>query len=64
METGQLLRQLMETAALSEEQAARALTIVASYAKERFPILEGTINSYVKQEVRSIDPDFFESLEN
>ena len=63
MESNTLLQQLMETSGLSEKEAARALTVVADFAKERFPILEGTINAYIKQEFKDTDPDLLSDFQ-
>lgn len=57
MENTTLLRRLIEDSGLPEDKAVKALTVVADFAKERFPILEGTINAYVKQEFRHVDPN-------
>ena len=57
MDNNTLLQQLMEISGLSEKEAAKALTVVANFAKEKFPILEGTINAYIKQEFKHTNPD-------
>jgi hypothetical protein len=57
MENQRLLQQLIRNTGLSEEEALKALSIVARYTKEKFPILEGSINSYLKEEFKNADPD-------
>ena len=42
-----LLKEI-EAIGISEEQAVKALSIVAKFATERFPILEGPIKTYLK----------------
>ena len=56
------LFQLVRETGLSDEQTLMALTVVADYAKEKFPILEGNINAYLKQEFRQADPLILEKL--
>ena len=48
-----LLKEI-EATGISEEQAVKALSIVAKFATERFPILEGSIKTYLKTEFRNI----------
>lgn len=57
MESASLLNRLKQCSGLSEEQAIRVLSMVTDYAKEKFPILEGTINSFLRKEFRMIRPD-------
>ena len=57
MENTTLLNHLIENSGLPEDKAVKALTVVANFAKERFPILEGTISAYIKHEFRYINPD-------
>lgn len=64
MENTNLLEQLIEQNGLTEEQAIRSLAIVAEYGKEKFPILEGTINAYVKQEFKHANPDLVSQILN
>jgi len=56
------LFQLIKKVGLSEEQTLLALNIVGNYAKEKFPILEGNINAYLKQEFKQADPLLVERL--
>ena len=56
MENSTLFHQL-RTVGLSEEQSLKVLFIVGNYAKEKFPILEGNINAYLKQEFKQADPE-------
>ena len=51
-----LLEEIKKTG-LTEEQAVKALSVITNYAKERFPILQGNINAYLKQEFKHADPD-------
>jgi hypothetical protein len=44
---------------LTEEQAAKALYVIADYAKEKLPILQGNINAFVKQEYRNANLIWF-----
>ena len=62
MENTSLLNQLKETSDLSEEQAIKALVVVADYTKEKYPILEGNINSFIRQEFKYTDPDLLSSI--
>jgi hypothetical protein len=43
------LIQEIKNTGLSEEQVLKTLAVVSNYAKEKFPILEGNINAYLKQ---------------
>jgi hypothetical protein len=61
MEHPSLFQQIKETG-LSEEQTLLTLHIVGKYAKEKFPILEGNINAYLKQEFKQADPQLIEKL--
>ena len=56
MENSTLFEQIRHTG-LSDEQALKALSVVGDYAKEKFPILEGNINAYLKQEFKQADPE-------
>ena len=56
------LFQLIRKTGLSEEQTLKALTVAGEYAKEKFPILEGNINAYLKQEFKQADPFLVEKL--
>jgi hypothetical protein len=56
MENSTLFEQIRQ-AGLSDEQALKVLSVVGDYAKEKFPILEGNINAYLKQEFRQADPE-------
>ena len=56
------LLQLVKKVGLSDEQAVLALNVVGNYAKEKFPILEGNINAYLKQEFKQADPLLIERL--
>lgn len=62
MENTSLLNQLKETSDLSEEQAIKALVVVADYTKEKYPILEGNINSFIRQEFKYTDPDLLSRI--
>lgn len=55
MQDSTLLEKIKNTG-LSEEEAVKALSVIADYAKEKFPILQGNINAFVKQEFRQADP--------
>ena len=56
MEQPTLLTFLQSEAGLSPDQAARALSLISEYAKERFPVLEGTIESLVCRETGKAQP--------
>ena len=56
-----LLQQIKQTG-LSEEQAIKVLAVTADYAKQKFPILEGNINAYLKQEFKQADPELVSSI--
>jgi hypothetical protein len=56
MENFTLLHEIKKSG-LSEEQAVKTLSVVADYAKEKFPILEGNINSYLREEFKQADPE-------
>ena len=56
MKNTNLLEQLVENAGLSEESAIRALATIAGYARVKYPILEGSINSYLTEELKHADP--------
>jgi hypothetical protein len=56
-----LFHQVKKTG-LSDEQALLTLHVVGNYAKEKFPILEGNINAFLKQEFRQADPLLVEKL--
>ena len=62
MENTSLLYQLKEASNLSDEQAIKALVIVADYTKEKYPILEGNINSFIRQEFKHTDPDLLSRI--
>lgn len=57
MESASLLNRIKKSSGLSEEQAIKVLSMVADYAKEKFPILEGSIDSFLRKEFRMIRPD-------
>jgi hypothetical protein len=57
MEKETLLQQLMEKVGLPEETALKALTTFAGFAKDKFPILGGNIDSYLKEEFKKADPE-------
>jgi hypothetical protein len=57
MENETLLKQLVERAGLPEESALKALIIIAAFAKEKFPILGGGIDSYLREEFKQVHPD-------
>ena len=63
MQDSTLLEKIRNTG-LSEEQAIKALSVIADYAKEKFPILHGNINAFVKQEFRKADPDLLSRVLN
>jgi len=56
------LIQEIKNTGLSEEQVLKTLAVVSNYAKEKFPILEGNINAYLKQELRQADPELREKV--
>lgn len=56
MENSTLFQQIKKTG-LSEAQTIKTLSVVADYAKEKYPILEGNINSYLRNEFRQADPE-------
>ena len=56
------LLQQIKKLGLTEEQAIKALAVAASFAKEKFPILQGNINSYIKQELKQADPYIVERV--
>jgi hypothetical protein len=55
MKNSSLLDTLMNDAGLSKDQAISTLLIVTDFAKERFPILRGNINSFLNDELESKD---------
>jgi hypothetical protein len=57
-----LLKEIRATG-ITEEQAIRALTIAGRFAITKLPILEGTINTYLKNEFRYIDTELMEKIE-
>lgn len=63
MEHSSLFQHIKETG-LSEEQTLLTLHIVGNYAKEKFPILQGNINAYLKEEFKQADPLLLEKLFN
>jgi hypothetical protein len=56
------LIQEIKNTGLSEEQVLITLAVVSNYAKEKFPILEGNINAYLKQELKQADPELSEKV--
>jgi hypothetical protein len=56
MENTSLLKQLVNNAGLTEAAAIKALSTIAGFAKEKYPILEGSINSYLKEEFKQANP--------
>lgn len=56
------LFKLVKQTGLSEEQTVKALTVVGNFAKEKFPILEGNINAYLKQEFKQADPELVKQV--
>ena len=56
------LIQEIKNTGLSEEQVLKTLAVVSNYAKEKFPILEGNINAYLKQELKQADPELREKV--
>ena len=62
MENATLLNRLQQCPELSEEEAIKALVIVANYTKEKFPILEANINSFLRQEFKEVDPDLLPEI--
>jgi hypothetical protein len=62
MENATLLNRLQQCSKLSEEQAVKAMVIVADYTREKFPILEGNINSFLRQELKEVDPGLLSEI--
>ena len=56
-----LLKEIKATG-ITEEQAIRALTIAGKFAITKLPILEGTINSYLKEEFKYVDVELMEKI--
>ena len=56
------LIQEIKNTGLSEEQVLKTLAVVSNYAKEKFPILDGNINAYLKQELKQADPELREKV--
>ncbi len=56
------LFKLVKETGLSDEQTVKALIVVGNFAKEKFPILEGNINSYLKQEFKHADPELVKNF--
>ena len=56
------LIQEIKNTGLSEEQVLKTLAVVSNYAKEKFPILEGNINAYLKQELKQAHPELRERV--
>ena len=63
MENSTLLQQMRQLG-LSEEQAIKVLVVAGNYIKEKFPILEANINSYLKEEFKQADPDVVSKVLN
>jgi len=61
MENVTLFQQIRQ-AGLSQEQVLKTLSVVGEYAKEKFPILEGNINAYLRQEFKQADPEAIEKV--
>jgi hypothetical protein len=54
----------IQASGISLEQSIQALTIVGEIAKRKYPILEGTINSFLNEEFRAVDSDLTEKILN
>lgn len=61
MEKYTLLKQIIK-AGLSEEQALKVLAVTGNYVKEKFPILEGNVNAYLKQEFKQANPEIISKV--
>jgi hypothetical protein len=63
VENSSLLNKI-QASGISLEQSIRALSIVSNVAKEKYPILEGTINSFLKKEFSQVDSELIERIFN
>ena len=63
MENSSLLNKI-QASGISLEQSIRALSIVSNVVKEKYPILEGTINSFLKKEFSQVDSELIERVFN
>jgi hypothetical protein len=52
----------IQASGISLEQSVKALCIVSDVAKQKFPILEGTINSFLKKEFSEVDIDIIAKI--
>ena len=56
-----LLKEIKATG-ITEEQAIRALTIAGKFAITKLPILERTINSYLKEEFKYVNVELMQKI--
>ncbi len=64
MENTSLLKQLVSNAGLTEEAAIKALSTITGFAKEKYPILEGSINTFLKEEFKEASPNLISRVLN
>ena len=55
MKNTSLLEKLVSETSISHKQAIDVLYIISDFAKAKLPILEGTINSFIKEEIKGND---------
>jgi hypothetical protein len=52
----------IQSTGISLEQSIKALSIVSEMAKNKYPILEGTINSFLRKEFSDVDSSLIEKI--
>jgi hypothetical protein len=52
----------IQASGISLEQSVKALSIISKMAKQKYPILEGTINSFLRKEFSDVDSRLIEKI--
>lgn len=52
----ELIQRLVSEAGINEEQAQKAIMVIAEFTKEKFPMFEGAIDNLFKFEDTQNDP--------
>jgi hypothetical protein len=52
----------IQASGISLEQSVKALSIISEIAKQKYPILEGTINSFLRKEFGDVDRRLLEKI--
>jgi hypothetical protein len=52
----------IQASGISLEQSIKALSIITEIAKQKYPILEGSINSFLKKEFSDVDSRLIEKI--